>query len=77
MLAAYLNAPSSKLGFVPLPVPTSFYMPNGHLLENFIPLAGVLNVRPVYTALLPGGRDEVVIKLGSQSDVEREVQVMS
>ena len=77
MLAAYLNAPSSELGYVPLPVPTPFFMPDGQLLKNFIPLAGVLNVRPVYTTLLPGGRDEVVIKLGSQSDVEREVQVMS
>ena len=73
MLAAYLIAPSSDLGYVPLPEPTAFSTPDGHFFENFTPLAGVLHVCPVYTAQLAGSGEEVVIKLGSQADVDREV----
>jgi hypothetical protein len=72
MLVAYLRAPSSDLGYVPLSVPSPITLPDGQRLEIFTPLAGVPKLRPVYTTLLEGG-DVVVLKLGCSRDVEREV----
>lgn len=76
MLVAYLRASADQLGYISLPVPLSFSMLDGQHLQNFTPLAGDLKVRPVYTTQLAGG-EEVVMKLGSKTDVEREVHAVS
>ena len=73
MLVAYLGAPPGNLGYVSLPAPVPFSLPDHQRLEDFAPLAGVPTVRPVYTAKLSGS-GEVVVKLGTEAQIDREVQ---
>ena len=73
MLAAYLGAPPGNLGYVPLPAPIPFSLPDLQRLEDFAPLAGIPTVRPVYTAMLSGS-GEVVVKLGTEAQIDREVR---
>ena len=67
----YLQAPASDLGYTSLVVPAPITLPSGQCLEDFMPIAGVPKLRPVYCALLEGV--VVVIKLGCSRDIEREV----
>ena len=71
---AYLRSSASDLGYVSTPMPSPITLPDGTVLSTFIPMAGVPNVRPVYSSHLPNN-DSVVVKLGSACDVEHEVDI--
>ena len=72
VLVAFLTATPDKLGYVPLPTPAPFSVSDQMLVDNLMPLAGIPNVRPVYTAQFCGR--EVVVKLSNEAQVQREVR---
>ena len=71
ILTAYLQSPATDLGYIPVPVPPSISLPDGQVLRDFVPVAGVPTGRPVYSALLQD-YGPVIVKLGCSHDVDHE-----
>ena len=71
ILTAYLQSPATDLGYIPVPVPPSISLPEDQVLQDFVPVAGVPTVRPVYSALLRA-HGPVIVKLGCSHDVDHE-----
>jgi hypothetical protein len=71
ILVSFLQAPASDLGYIPLLMPQPITLSDGKILDHFTPLAGIPSRRPVFSAMLE--EDQVVVKLGSTRDIQREV----
>ena len=71
ILVSFLQASAGDLGYIPLLMPPPITLSSGKILDNFIPLAGIPSRRPVFSTMLEGA--QVVVKLGSSRDIQREV----